>query len=561
MGDTTTRYVPADYRRVCDVCGQLRNRSQMTERAGSEFVCSYHVRERTELELSNAIAATRPIGIKPVPNPKPLDPNNPNTFEADEMVLFNFIDQQIGAGTRYENVTAGDGAPQSGQMVPMMAWAARYLYNLIVENKRPLNIIARATTLLGLAATALRGRQRGFGLSASSTRANDAFYGGVLESGATTYVTENTATAGLAFLYAYRATGSIVYRASALAAASFLRNVQAIGSNGSQFTSRDAAGVSRLYTGGIASEVSTVFGVDPREFFYSNHLFYPSGLWALHFWNELQTTDGDQEIGASAAVSGFDSTPESLLSVAIADMREFWADGVLDSAGDTISGLSSTTPREFFNAYPATKANFPTVTGTGRWEYQDGGASTGTLVTGMNFAMALAALYAYEGQTSQVTTVSDWLRTFTSNATFETSANTSDMALARALTGTYDPTQTVATLLTVRDSANGYASIKTNGSSLYDWGAFGLLASIWSVRNRSSFTTARVSALGVAQRYRDGKRSDGDIFDRVTLRGQSGLTYQTAFSVAGVGVVNDAVRAAMFANVFRYQPVATEMQA
>src|SRR5262249_54432184 len=156
--DTTSRYVPFDYRRVCDVCSELRNRSQLTEHPGSVFVCTYHQYERTELELSEAIASTRPITIKPVPNPKPLDPANPNTFDADEANVLNFIDQQITNQVRYENVTAGDGSPLSGQMIPALSRSAIYLYNLIVQNQRPQRFITRATSLLSTAATTLMTR-------------------------------------------------------------------------------------------------------------------------------------------------------------------------------------------------------------------------------------------------------------------------------------------------------------------------------------------------------------------------------------------------------------------
>jgi hypothetical protein len=413
-------------RRLCDTCGDLYRLSQMRRLPGNVWSCNVLCAgERSATELSKANASQKPFLYRPVRNAKPEDPFNPDTFEADDGPILNFVARMVTAGTRYESVVAGDPAPLAGHKIDGLAWAGAYLYNVIADAKLGASTIARAKTLLSSVATQLMARQRGFGLFSTATQATDLFYGGFIESGATTYITQNTATSGLAMLYAYRVFGTTAYVTSARAAASYLRNVQAIGSNGSQFTSSDAPGTARLYTGAVCSEVSTASGVDPGQNFYSNHLFYPGDLIALQLWNELKITDGDQTIGCTATINGFDSTPSQLLSTSIADMRAFWANGVRDSALETYTGLSSTTPREFFNAYPATKSGF-NVTGTGRWEYQDGNAATGTLISSLNFAKGLSALFAYEGASAQVTTVDGWMRSFTSNADFETPAIVSD---------------------------------------------------------------------------------------------------------------------------------------
>lgn len=439
-----------------------------------------------------------------------------------------------------------------GGAIPGLSWAARYLYDLIQQNTRT-TMIPRAKVLLAQIATYLQTRQQGFGLTPTATLANYAPYGGFLALAATNYIVVDTATAGLALLYAYRVLGTPAYLAGARAAASFLRNVQSIGSNGSQFTSRNAAGTARLYTGAVCSEVSTLVGIE-GEFFYSNHLFYPSGLVALELWNELLTTDGDQSIGSTATPEGFATVPSKLMSDCIDDMREFWENGVADSAGQTYTGLSETTPREFFNAYPATKVGFSSITGTGRWEYANGGATTGTQITSQNFAGALSALYNYEGASTQVTTISDWLRSFTSNPDFETADDTSEADLARETTGDYDPTECLATLLQVRDP-DTLAADATNASSVYDWGSFGLMARIWASRNRSSFMLSRIGALNVTRRYHDGVPTDGLFYDRISTRGLSGLTFQTGPGteefLALHHLVNDAVRAAQFGRTFR----------
>jgi hypothetical protein len=540
------------YPRVCDVCGQLRSINTMRKLDNITWVCDRHTGERTAIMLDTLNAHARPPQTWPNKDPKPQNPHYPNRLEADEGALFNFIDQQITNQGRYENVTSGDGGTVAVDIVAAMAWSARYLYDLIIQNTRPERLIVRAKTLLATAATYIQTRQKGFGIT-SGGRAVDPFYGGVLEASASTYVTQNVAASGLALLYAYRVLGTQTYLLGARAAATYLRNVQAIGSNGAQFTSSDSAGTARLYTGAVASEVSTTVGVDPDEAFYSNHLFYPSGLLALEFWDELEETDGDQSIGATAAVIGFITTPAQLMSLSMEQMRECWADGIRGSDGETYTGLSATTPREYFNAYPFTKPQFPVTVGTGRWAFFNGTHDDGTMISGQNFAIAIGALYAYEGASTQVLSVAAWLRTFTSNEEFETPDDTSASVLARSETGDYDATQGIASLLLVRDADDDYAAIAMNASSLYDWGAFGVLSPLWGSQYMASFKSARLLPLNITQRYQDGKLSDGLYFDRVELRGGSGLTMQTAF-VNDVGLsimANDAVRAAQFGRSFR----------
>lgn len=514
------------YPRVCDICGKLRSIATMRKLDGITWVCDSHPGERTAIMLDLLNAHARPPQTWPNKDPKPQNPEYPNTLESDEGFLFSFIDRQIQAQCRFELVASGAGPYLAvGGAVPTMAWAVRYLYGLIVQGTRTA-MLPRARVLLGQAADYLLTRQYGSltGPSPLSTRATDAFFGGFLASGAVTWVTEDTSISGLALLYAYRIIGTKKYLVGARSAASFLRNVQAIGKNGTNYTSSDSAGVTRFYTGSLASEVADTPG------FYSNSLFYPSALLALEFWNELTITDGDQSIGATATPTGFSTVPVVLMSVAMADLRLCWTNGILDSAATLINGLSSTTPREFFNAFPATKANFLSVVGTGRWEYADGGAATGTQITAQNFSRALSALYNFEGATSQVTTILTWLRSFTSNPDFETPDNTSDSVLARTTTGDYDPTVCLSTLLTVRDVDDSFAAIAINGSSLYDWGSFGLIANLLAATNMTSFKNSRLGPLNIRQRFYDGINTDGYYFDRIELRGLSGLTYQTAFA-------------------------------
>lgn len=535
---TPDKYSP--YPRTCDICGQLRSIQTMRKLDNVTWVCDKHTGERTALMLDTLNANIRPPIMWPNKDARPQDPVYPNALATDEGELFNFLEQQVTARARYELVTSGDGAPYAVNVLQTMGWAARYFYDLIVQGTAPAGLISRAKTNLNTIAAYVQTRQAGFGLFTTATRSSFAWYGGFIDTGSTVYVTQNASMCGLALLYAYRIFGTNSYLQGARAAASYLRNVQSIGKCAVQCTSSNSAGTARLYTGAVASQVSSQTGFDPGTSFYSDHCFYPFDLLALEFWNELLTTDGDQSLGCdSLAVDAFVFLPTQTLSQSIADMRTFWTNGVRDSANETYTGLSSTTPREFFNAYPATKTYFGII-GTGRWEFQDGGASTGTMITAQNFGTALGALYAYEGQSTQVGTIFDWLQTFESNGDFETPDGTSDSVLARSTTGDFDATVCPSTLLQVRDADDSYSAIAQNGSSLYDWGAFGAMARLWSARKKSGFMSARTAPLNITQRYDDGKPTDGMFFDRIQLRGLSGLSMQTSFSTTfGTGIGSD----------------------
>jgi len=488
------------------------------------WVCVDHPNERRPAQLDEINARQRPFRILPVPEGKPLQPLGPDVFYGQDSEVFNLIDLARPNGARYVQVQSGQPAalPVSADVIPVNSWAAFYYYSLVnptwnVGLKNEWTTVAKARlqtcadTLLALQTT-------------SGTTATNAFYGGFLGPSAGGYFSEDTSTAGLVMVYAYRVFADPKYLYAARAAANFLRNVQAIGSCGVNFTSSDAAGTARLYTGGISNFVSTASG------FYSDHVFYPASLLALQFWNELKATDGDQQIGASAAISGaFTYVPQQLLSQSMTDLRNCFATGIYDYIHhDTRTGLSATTPAEFYNAFPATKLNTGSV-GTGSWEYFDGPSATGTIVTAYNIAKALSALYAVDGLSTQVQAVDDWLQTFASNAAFATAANTSSRDLARATTGTYSASVAPSRKLLVRDSSNGYTATAKNGDSLYDWGSFGLMAPLWSRRRATAFNTARDAAITLIRRYTDGQPTDSNFLDFGFYRGRQGLSYQTAF--------------------------------
>jgi hypothetical protein len=225
----------------------------------------------------------------------------------------------------------GFGAPAANPATLNVAYSimaasetCRYLYGIINEGKRPGSWIAAAKVKLRQLADWLITLQRGFGVSASSTKTNDGLWGALASPDpvAGPYVTVENAAAGLAMLYAYRSLGDVKYLTSTKASASYLRNVQA-----------DPA-VS--YTGTLVGDLTNIASIGNN--------FYPSALLALEFWNELLTTSGDAQYGSDGTPAGFTVVPQQLLSQCIADLRAFWSVGAYSTdVGAVVNGLSSAT--------------------------------------------------------------------------------------------------------------------------------------------------------------------------------------------------------------------------
>ena len=130
---TQDKYSP--YPRVCDVCGQLRSIDTMRKLDGITWVCDKHTQERTRIMLDVLNAHARPPQTWPVKNPRPQNPEYPNTLLVDEGALFAFLSRQVAAQCQYEQVTSGASALTSfGGSVPALSWAARYFYDLIQQN-------------------------------------------------------------------------------------------------------------------------------------------------------------------------------------------------------------------------------------------------------------------------------------------------------------------------------------------------------------------------------------------------------------------------------------------
>lgn len=584
MGYTRSQtFVPGAFLRPCDVCG-IRYRS--TELARGEdglWRCTTYCQEVPAL-TRDKISAQSQMRREAPPPPHGIVFDQLDTYESAEARIFNLLcempvaDSTFPGGVRLglaplANVQVNNGAgyqqSTSSQSGVTAGESARYLYNLISENKRPTRWISVATAKLREIADWIITKQNGFGVSPTNTLANSPAYGQVGLSN-TPGSTEETASAGLGLLYAYKLLGDQKYLTSAQACAHHLRNVQARGhANAINFVASDVGGTLRLYTGGMEQRTLVSSGN-----FLGNHRFYPSSLIALEFLNALYTAIGDGSYGATGSISGaFTGSVAANLSQMIADLRAFWSVGAADSVlGSTITGLSATTPRENFNAYNSTNAIFGN--GTGAWEFQDAGASTGTLITGSNFSQALRSLYFYEGYSSQVSGVWTWLMAFAANPAFVSAAGSlaSDYAVqtttlaanppappsgqGNTVAPAYDPKLALTTLLLVRDPNNGYAAIAQNGSSVYDWSTAGHMAAIQASRDAGSFRKAKDAVATERYRLRPENITDGSyvITDFVCLRGLSGLAYQLNANDSSTRKLWSVVPAAAIGGMFRCQP-------
>lgn len=551
MSVVVSPYRPGTWRRICDVCGTWRVApSDFISTTHGVWICDRHPGMRPRQELDRLNSRHRAPRVLPAPHPKPLDGRD--TWDAEEgrvlsMALdvspFESVDQTVsGATTGAKNVQAA-------------AWASIYLYSVINENKRPKHWITRAKAQLATLADWLLDNMAG-GPRISGSTDNNIKWGAFnrATSPSEEYWSEDSAAAGLALLRAYQVHAAGDYLRGARACAWAVRGFQC-GDKLTTFpSSTDSAGASAKHFGAFTHRVRLNGGV-----YQFDHQFYPSDLIGLEFLSVFKSAIEDETIGSATLTAPFSASRAALVSLAISEVKAFWTTGVQDSSTATvITGLSSTTPKEFYNSYPSDKGTF-WAAGSGAWEYQDAGASTGTLVTARGYAIALRAFRSVDGISTQVATIWDWLRSFTSNTTYEltftatSTLDTETTQLFKGMKGKFDAKIAPSTLLLVR-SGSPLVADKKNGSSIYDWAAAGLMTPIQSTRQAAEFRTAKEAANTLQPLTKDPAITSGRYLLLATL-GQSGLSYQPATDTSG-NRVESVTRSAMVGGFYRYDPQA-----
>lgn len=545
-------------KRVCDVCGAYRDaRPGVFRMVRNRLVCSRHDSYVPPEVLDKIPYQT--FKVRNIKNARPFNPRD--TYENAEWQIFNFATGNYS----FDFTTISDGAEQAPSVsgsftrgVRGAGWVGEYLYQLIVENKRPLSMIAAAKTKLREVADWLLTKILAYPGRPGTWTSDDHGWGGFPEAGTTTsannvFNTAHTAGGGLALLRAYQVLGTSSYLDAARAALWHCRSAQCGGYLATGFSSSDAAGTARKNFGTFATR--TVHDVSGVQF---DHTFAPSTLVALEFYKRFRDAIGDELVGSSNTAGRFSTSRQILLSSAIEEAKTFWTTGTFDATlGRVVNGLSSATPFHQFNAYPAVKGGtFSPSTGTGSWRYFNGEQATGTQITAENWAHGMRALSLCG---VDMTSLFDWLMTFGSNSANVpptvpvnrmSLAGLGDKELWASTKGTYDPRVALAITLRVRDGSP-LADVKYEDTgTAYSLSTVGLLAGMWAARQPAAFKALK-DQLNVPQPWTKNGAEDGRHYYLGPM-GRCGLSYQPR-STATTGFLS-AYSAALLGLIYRELP-------
>jgi hypothetical protein len=551
--------------RTCDICGANRPLHAQRQVAG-RYVCDWH-RHYVPYEVHEKNQKVKTFPVKAIKNAKPFDPIDTHQ-EAEETLMAFLL-----ANYQYDTIQLPDSAPprpmalfdtsaQPGTTGVMgAAWTAIYLHALVTENLRPYEMVARARAGLAEIADWLLTRiyaypGRAGGLTSAHPGWGGFAYDGAVAGASAFFYVYPTAAAGLALLRAYQVHGTAGYLDAARAAAWFCRNAQCGDRLASGFSSSDSAGSNRAHFGTFTRSMNvSVSGAVQQQ----DHLFSPAGLFVCEFLDALMDEVGDETIGSSDTSLAYSQSRAILISEAIAECRTFWRDGVNDAAlGRIVTGLSSTTPYDSFNAYPATKFS---LTGTGSWRYDDDEQASGTTINFLDWALGLRGLRALEGSSATVTGLFDWVMTFGSNPAYELPTKT-----ARGVTvadydqryfwasglGTFDPS--VAAPFDLKVRADG-ADVRMNASQAYHLGCSGLLAPLYSARQGVKFGALKAAMGQQRPRQRTTGGTEDGIYERLPLMGRCGLSFQPT-TLLNSTRRRDVYAAAMTGLIYREAPKA-----
>lgn len=527
--------------RACDKCGAQRKLSDGRMISG-RWICNWHDRYIAPEKLERM--PFRTFKARPIPNAKPFAARD--THERQEMELFDYLASYY----RFETVdwTASTGITTSST-IRGAAWTAVYLYELILENERPVITVNRAKALLKTIADYLMAQMKA-GPEISGT-VSSAVEWGAYDRGSLTYAPHDSAIAGIALLRAYQVHGDTRYATGARACAWFVRGAQCGHILVNRPSSTDSAGASVVYWGAYTSSIVTSGGVS-----YWSHTYTPQTIRSAEFLTIYQSILGDETIGSPMVTATFNASREIKVSRSISDCRAFWERAIPDVlAGTSIQGFTTTTPRDGFDSYPSDKGP-PFSAGQGSWFFQNA-YLTGTLITSLSWADGLRAYYAMDGASAFVTGIFDWLMSFTSDSSFElpdTPTNRmsgySDTVKWAGLKGEYAPTFALSTLLRVRETTT-LATAARNGSSVYDLAAMGALAALYSSRQSAAFASMK-AALGDPR-----PRSRGGLFDGyyiwLALLGKCGLSLQP-YSDTSLNRTSTVYQAAQAGLIYRQAP-------
>lgn len=511
-------------RRTCDVCGEYRDAYPGVFRTiAGRVVCDKHDRY-VPVEQADK-APRRHFTIRPIKDARPFNPRD--TWETVEWGIFDFLSDAYSVDfyTVPDRVQpVANTTTSTGTGVWGAAWTAIYLHALIAENKRTTRMITAARAKLRTVADYLLTRQYAAPQIAGAATDADPWWGGFPQSAvnypaAGTFQVKHTGAAGLALLRAYQVLGDVKYLSAARAAIWYCRSAQCTGKLSANFISSDSAGASRLHLGAWPSKMFHEPSVTTAG---TDGYFTPGELVCLEFYVAYKAAVGDETIGSSSTATGYAESRESTVSAAIAEALAFWKTGTLDATRGTVTnGLTTTTPFQGFNAYPAAK--FLAPVGTGSWRYVDDEAASGTYIAAEDWALGVRALRA-AGETTLANTLFDWLMTFTSSDSHALPDAYSDGYLYGSTKGPYDPKFALADELVVRESGADVTKSGAVSRIAYHLGTAGLLAPLYAARQAASFKAFKV-ALGIPRHHSVDKGEDGR-FHYLWKTGRCGYSLQ-----------------------------------
>lgn len=600
------------------MCGVLWNRSQLRRRDDGLYYCPDDDDNRTAREKDRAAALQRRARRNVFRDTQPR--SELNTYEAEEGALLNFVIARTGPGTEVLLIDpnsglyiTADGTFQGEEHFNVQE-AARYLYNLIKENKRPTNWITRAKTHLRTLADMELRRQYGSATAASAYSCNttDVWFGGVTsqsvgvlsvslggragvgsaltgtspgtDSVPSGYVASlNVASAGLTLLFQYDITGESAYLTGARNAATCLRRFQCGDLLTTGFASSDVTGLNRWHSGMWAHQLQLQIDAS----FTFEYALIPGNLLGVEFLNLLRSLDGDGTYGDTTAVGSFIARTDATLSTMISEAVAFWQVGAYDTplnadpatAGQVVTAFSTTHPKTYYAG--------PPNGGNGSWGRGiDLSTCDSNIYDTELLCLALRSLYPVLGYAGIVKTMYDWLRSAGQNPNHVVGADLSSTnigdgyrAQVPLVNGTFDPNLCPPSYLHLAgaDLYSSNAALTEGTCSEYFWESAGFLAQIQAAVDPVNFQVMKdyVSTKQPFVGRTGGEPAEVDQgpygagaaafrgyspdFRIVTTSGYSGQTARTIYtpndyngwSACGVSTIG---------NIYRYSPNAFQMQ-
>jgi hypothetical protein len=539
MGSTDKPYIRKDGLRACSICGVRWHFSDLRAIGQNRWACPDDYDGLTSEQISRYNARVKPLLIKQYKNP--LITGEVPDYRVAEGIIFNLVCQYATTASFLSNINAGISAAAT---VATAGQCAVYLSDIIRENDRPAAWIARAKTTLATIGTYLRSKQWGPAGSGLGVVANtNALWGATVTSGFDASV---QAWGTLGLIRAFSILGADDFRVGAIAGADFMRQTLQRGDALLGGNTTTPPGVATpFYCGGGFSA-----GLPSGNFKLNGGLC----MWPL---SELGTVLGTSYVlGNTTGGGDFGSVPSGTIATTLSEARKFYAAGSLSgfsvapSTGvllPTLAPLSSTTPRQSFLC----NLNGGNVAGGGQFHLQSyalpAPAATEGRILASDIAPALRGLYEYEGYSSTVASIYEWLMTTASTSANEPLPTTSKESNRNSYEGVYSASTGLPVGLGVLTSVNSAPYPAGGGAWGYDIGNTGLLSPVRIASGRDTSACKLAFTKPILSQVKPPGGSRNATY--AGTHNNCGLSFQET-----QGDVVDIGSAAQFGMSFRYAP-------